>query len=161
MGFYKFILRKTGQEKESNTGLKKEQSHGLKQYKREKKAWFFTLVVSLFPFALIFAFYTGPSNCFVFLEFFNDISLIYVCVAMSAVAIFTSEKLNSIGYAHIPVIVIGIIVYYNFKVGNNMPIFEKYVDIREFTACFLLFSVLLGFSNLLYLYFKIKKEEGL
>jgi hypothetical protein len=120
--------------------------------------WCYALGISLFPFIFVFCLFTGPQNNFGFLWLFNDNGLIYVCVSMSALSLYTYGKINWVAALHGFVMLSGMAIYFSLVNGVSIPLFEIY-DRRAFIALFLLFSVVLGIVTLIYSF--IKKGEKL
>jgi hypothetical protein len=63
------------------------------QFSKDLRAWVYALVISFFPFMMVFFFFTGPKVGFVFWELFRDYALFYVCVTMSALSLYTHDKM--------------------------------------------------------------------
>ena len=131
------------------SGAGQKQTMDENQFHRELGTWGYTLIVSLLPFIIVFLLFTGPPKKFEFLELFQDNTLFYVCVTMSALSFYTYKGMNLLAGTHIVVIVVGIVLYFFSTNEVPVPLF-KLVDRRRFIAGFLLVSILLSFITLLY-----------
>jgi len=127
-----------------------------KKFRNEFDPWFFTLIVSLLPFLIVFLFFRGPIMNFAFLEFFNDNALLYIFVTMSALSLYTYGMKNLIGVMHFYIMVLCMVVYFLLRSNVSIPLFDIF-DRRKFIAWLLLISVLLGSSTLVYS--SVKKGE--
>ena len=131
------------------SGAGKKQILDKNQFRRELGTWGYALIISLLPFIIVFFLFTGPPKKFEFLELFQDNTLFYVCVTMSALSFYTYKGMNLLAGTHISVIFIGIVLYFFSTNGIDVPLF-KLIDRRAFIAVFLLISILLSFFTLLY-----------
>ena len=116
--------------------------------------WGYTLGVSLLPFLLVFAFIKGPQKNFDILELFYDDSLLYLCVTMSAFSIYTYGRQTGFVSVHTILVIAGMGIYcFSIFVDTipsyTLPLYDI-LDRRIFIACFLMFSVFIGFLTLLF-----------
>ena len=156
MNHLDFTLLRTGQK--SGAKQKGTQSEDLMSFYRALKSWGFALGVSLVPSVFVFIFHTGPQSSFDCLELFQDNSLLYLCVTLSALSLYICEKLNWIGFINIIVIFIGMLVYVTYAIGISLPFFDIF-DRRGFIAWFLVFSISLGFLSMVYSYIITKGRK--
>jgi hypothetical protein len=113
-------------------------------------SWFYGLIISLLPFILIFFLHTGPSKNFKIIEFFDDNALFYVCVTLSALALYTYKTKKWVRGLHTFLLATGIVIYYVFATGSPIPLFQyEYGDKKVFIAAFLAISIVMGVITLL------------
>jgi len=116
--------------------------------------WGYTLGVSLLPFLLVFAFIKGPQKNFDILEFFYDNSLLYLCVTMSALSIYTYGRQTGFVSVHTILVIAGMGIYCFSMLVDSIPSYTlplyAILDRRIFIACFLILSVFIGFLTLLF-----------
>ena len=131
----------------------------LKRFCHKFEMWGYALAVSLFPFIIVFIFFTGPRTNFAFLEFFRNNALLYVGVSMSALALYSYKMATWIKSIHIITLSVGMMVYFLTINGFAIPLFDI-LDCRTFIAGFLLVSIVLGLFALIYSsYTSVKKGE--
>ncbi|MHC6203009.1 hypothetical protein ACYULU_07430 [Breznakiellaceae bacterium SP9] len=145
-GHYKLIQSVTSQ---SGTKQKNAIPTASKHFHRNAGAWFYTLVISLLPFLIVFFFFTGPPKRFCFLEFFRDNALIYVCVTMSATSLYTYKKKDWVAGLHIILLLFGMAIYVISTTGVQVPLYVV-SDRRVLIAVFFGFSIVLGLLTIVY-----------
>jgi hypothetical protein len=131
----------------------------LERFSHKFEAWGYALTISLFPFIIVFIFFTGPRKNFAFLEFFHDNALLYVGVSMSALALYSYKMAKLIKAIHIIVSSVGMMVYFLSINESAIPLFDI-LDRKMFIAVFLLVSIVLGLFALIYSsYTSVKRGE--
>jgi len=140
-----------GEMKQSKGGLKQKikQILDLKQLKHKFGAWGYALGVSLFPFFIIFAGFTGPPKNFAILEFFRDYAFFYLCVTMSALSLYMYRKVNWIACLHGFLMLTGMAFYILLTNGVSIPLVDVVSDHRLIVLCFFLFSLVLSILTLI------------
>jgi uncharacterized membrane protein len=123
-----------------------------RQFKTDLSYLITTLVISTIPATILFLAFTGPQSDWDFLEFFGYHSLLYLCVTLSAIALYTYSgntipRMNLVMLAHIFIVTIGIVIY-TFKLADvGIPLFDA-TDYRQFIRNFLFVSIGLNISTL-------------
>jgi len=123
-----------------------------RQFKTDLSYLVTSLVISIIPATILFIAFTGPQSDWDFLEFFGYHSLLYLCVTLSAIALYTYSdnsvpKMNLVMLAHIFIVTIGIVIY-TFKLADvGVPLFDT-IDYRQFIRNFLFVSIGLNISTL-------------
>jgi len=135
-----------------NTMQIRELSLDFNKFLRRLTLWGCTLIITLLPSIVAFIFFYGPQYNFDYLDLFRDHALIYVCVTMSALAIYTYRKVNLVFFMNGIIILFGIMAY-TFtsaftRVNDTLPLFAEY-DHREFIFWFLSFTCLISILTLL------------
>jgi len=147
LGHFDAVKSETAQEKGV---LGQKHKWDKEQLSRDFGAWGYALVISFLPFIMVFVFFTGPNACFTFWELFRDYALFYVCVTMSALSLYTYDKMEKwIKVLHILVLVLGMVVYFLTTNGVSIPLFNI-IDYRKFIFFFFAFSTVLGCGTILY-----------
>jgi hypothetical protein len=117
---------------------------------RDFGAWAYALVISFFPFVIVFFLFKKPETKFIFWDLFRDYALLYVCVTMSATSLYTYDKMaKGIMVLHIFVLLPCMIVYFLTTYGISLPLFGVH-DHRKFIFFSFLLSIVLGFGTILH-----------
>lgn len=122
------------------------------QLRSDLWAFFYTLILSIIPTLFLFIFFTGPKSGWDWLEFFQNYSLLYLSVTLSAVSIYTyhgssEKKMKSILPLHIFTMLIGMMVYILKLTGVDVYLFHE-LDYRLFIGGFLMISIVLSIVTL-------------